>query len=475
MQETLAMLRWRKWKERSIYVISALKQSKWSSETRWNTTDILMGIADDISNWRSDDALRKWEDLKWKYLAVVHQELEQDASREKVLSDIDIAFSLWRARISWAIEERQILTEKNDYSIQDKEGSYSLMGVGEVITSQLYQTALWENIIDFSGTRPSIDSRSKKFIAWLAKLATETLEKSDATVAPWYLSGVRWWVYREVGRGYSDWTGAKTYSALRQMFPHKEFPYSMLKEFAMMSADPRIVGADKVVKIAKTSVDMLLDMCDPNGPWAPFVNRSAIMPEIFRNWGSMRIYTKDDPEWTLINEEWDPNVRGIQYVQSRPIRVVSIYSRNMNRAGYAEKVNSYFRKNNISILGINDGIGTRIDIHLAENIKEASEKRASYFQKIQEELRETLFKFEKDNETELRVDLHEKSAIYIGGQNIDFPGILTQATKILSDSKINIDSDNQVLNPTSIAFLVKRDREHDAVKALHDWFIEPKK
>ncbi len=474
MRETLAMLRWRKWKERSVYVISAFKQSKWVKEAQWNTTDILIKIADDISEWRRDDALRKWTDLQWKYVAVVNQELVQEKSLDNVLHDIDILFWIWKVRIAEAIDQKQIPTSKNDYSLLDGGTQHSLMGAGEVITSQLYQTALWENISDFSDARPPIDSRSRKFMSWLARLAIGTLERSDTTVAPWYLSGVRWWVYKEVGRGYSDWTGAKLYASLRQIFPHKAFPYSMLKEFAMMSADPRIVGADKVRKIAKTSVDMLLDTCDPNGPWAPFVNRSAIMPEIFRNGGFMRIYTKDDPEWTLIDEEWDPHVRGIQYVQSRPIQVVAIYSRNMNRAGYVERVNSFFRKNGISILGINDGVGTRIDIHLAENMKEDSDKRALHFQKIKDGLFATLFQFERDSGTELRVDLYEKSAVYIGGQEIDFPGIHTKATKILSDSDINVDGDTQVIKPTSITFLVKREHEHDAVKALHAWFIESK-
>jgi aspartokinase len=472
MRETLSILRWRRWNERSLYVISAFKQSKWSKETQWNTTDVLIKIADDISAWRRDEALWKWADLRWKYIAVVSRELAEDDSREKVLHDIDILFWIWETRIAQAITQEQKPTSKNDYTLQDGDQGYSLMGAGEVITSQLYQTALWENISDFSDTRPPMDSRSKKFMVWLRRLATEALEWSDTTVAPWYLPGVKWWVYREVGRGYSDWTGAKTYSALRQIFPRKQFPYSMLKEFAMMSADPRIVGADKVVKIARASVDMLLDMCDPNGPWAPFVSRSAIMPEIFRNGGSMRIYTQDDPEWTLIDEAWDPNAKGIQYVQSRPIQVVSIYSRNMNRPGYAEKVSSYFRKNGISILGINDGVGTRIDIHLAENMKEDPSKRTLFFQWIKQGLYETIFRFEKDRETELRVDLHEKSAVYIGGQKIDFPGIHTNATKILSDNNINVDGDTQVTNPTSIAFLVKREHEYDAVRALHKWFIE---
>lgn len=72
----------------------------------------------------------------------------------------------------------------------------------------------------------------------------------------------------------------------------------MLKKmFPLSSADPRNIK--DVEHLTHISYRLLLEMIDPSGADAGFVNRAAATPEIFRNNGSMKVYTESGNE-TLI-------------------------------------------------------------------------------------------------------------------------------------------------------------------------------
>lgn len=65
------------------------------------------------------------------------------------------------------------------------------------------------------------------------------------------------------------------------------------------------------------------------------------------------------------------------------------------------------------------------------------------------------------------LSIEDHANIYIGGENIDYPGSLAQITAILREQSINITLMMQPLHPRVVIIGVQKMDEHKALDVLH--------
>ena len=75
--------------------------------------------------------------------------------------------------------------------------------------------------------------------------------------------------------------------------------------------------------------------------------------------------------------------------------------------------------------------------------------------------------FESGSTVSPTLSIEDHANIYIGGENIDYPGSLAQITAILREQSINITLMMQPLHPRVVIIGVKKMDEQKALDVLH--------
>jgi len=141
----------------------------------------------------------------------------------------------------------------------------------------------------------------------------------------------------------------------------------------------------------------------------------------------------------------------------------------MNQEGYIERIGDFFRKYHISIDNI---VSSETSITLAVNQKDLEKVDMDL---VASDLEKDLENLEDDDgEGSVKVYHAPISEIYIGGEDIDSPGLMMHISTILAEHGINIATNMQPMNPRVVIIGVSRDREQEAVKVLHERLVESK-
>jgi aspartokinase len=478
MRQTLDMLRQRElgW-EKGIYIFSAFKDSV-SKENPWNSTDFLIGIANDIASWNKK-ALADATTLESLYTVTLTRELSGNPEKDSVLLANIAAFEELQEVIKHGQDTEQKPREENDYSIEYNGKAISLMWWWEMLVSRLYSIAMgqWLGWVDTYAQNPGtkIEDLRKE----MSQKAMTTLGSESTAFVPWYSGNLDGWVYKRVWRWYSDWTAAMMYSGIRKNFIDTDVAFMIRKLYGLSSADPRTI--ENVQIFTHMSYELLLQMIDPDGADAGFVNRAAAMPSIFRNWGQMKVYT-DAWEETLITMDGPENPpEWIQFVQNRRTQRIRIHSYNMDRNWYFAFVTDFLSRKGYSIIDdSSDATSINLMIAVKKKWKEQSneEYRASEkneYDLLCGDLQKELKEWEADEESEVDVSHESKVLIFTGGENIDKPGVLSEITRILAGAQINLWPVVQTDKPKVIVFWVDESQWVEAVKVLHNQLVEKKK
>lgn len=254
---------------------------------------------------------------------------------------------------------------------------------------------------------------------------------------------------RQYGRGYTEVTFARLAALLRadEAIIHKEFHLS--------SADPKLVGKDKVRKIGATNFDVA-DQLSNMGmeavhPKAAKTLRQAGIP--------LRIKNTFDPldAGTVISADYAPDAPRADIVTGMTgIFSLEVFDQDMvGEKGYDAAVLDALTRHSIRIVSKCSNANTIT--HYVDGSRKAL-KRAT-----------------ADIESALpdaKVSVSRVAIVSVIGADIDVPGITARALGALHDAGVSLAGLQQVSRKTDIQAVISEDDFDSAVRALHKVLVE---
>lgn len=254
---------------------------------------------------------------------------------------------------------------------------------------------------------------------------------------------------RTYDRGYSEITFSKIaeLTAAREAIIHKEYHLS--------SADPNVVGVDKVVPIGRTNYDVA-DQLSMLGMEAihPKAARGLRIKEI-----PLRVKNTFEPEHTgtLFTGDYISSEPRVEIIAGTHTFAIEVFDQEMvSTAGYEEAFLKYIRRFNGKPCG-KDMNANSIVQYVDTNLKNA--------RRIEQVL--------KDHYPTAQVSVRKVSMVSAIGSDLAVPGLLAKAVAALSEAGLNILAVHQVPRQVDIRFVVGESEYEKAVSALHGALIEP--
>ncbi len=428
-----------------IYVFSAFRTSE------YNTTSELLRVVEYCRSGNKALAKSTLDAIRSFYRATLDEEWFMDIDREKLIESL---FLSYQERIEAYFLWYQVSPEEsNDYTLD----GVSFLGAGEIITTRIYQSILFHD-----SATGSIDPAIQADYRTIPAL----LEKYSTVISPGYYAGLPGGIIGSWWRGYSDATALRIYENLKKILPEWNLTLAIRKMYPICSADPRRIDAHRVKKLDHISLKLLLEMIGTHGASGQFINQNAASPQFFENGGKLQIYTEDDPLGSIVSLSGNPSEKGILFVQSKAIHVFMITSYQFNTPWYTEHIWHFFTREGINIDNIVTS-QTEMTITVADKDLQWRE-----IHPLKEALLQSLREFESSSRISPEIRIEEYVNLYIGGENIDFPGILSRITAVLQKAVINIALMMQPLHPQVIIIGVRKSDESRAIDCLHREFIE---
>lgn len=254
---------------------------------------------------------------------------------------------------------------------------------------------------------------------------------------------------RTFDRGYSEMTFSKiaTITGAAEAIIHKEYHLS--------TADPMLVGAEKVFPLGQTNYDVADQLAN--------LGMEAIHPRaaagLRRNDIILRIKNTFEPEHkgTVILNEHNNEVPKVEIIAGTPnIWAVEFFDQEMvGNSKYRTRMNELVQESGTKVL-TKDYNANTVTFYLKGNKRRVN----SLIEKLQKAYPEA--------------DIHaEKLALVSAiGSNMKVPGLLQKAAAALTNAGINILSVHQALRQVDMMFLVSNQDYTKAVCALHEQLIE---
>ncbi|MDH6386906.1 aspartate kinase [Dysgonomonas sp. PH5-37] len=260
-------------------------------------------------------------------------------------------------------------------------------------------------------------------------------------VATGYTKGTEG-IMRAFDRGYTEVTFSKIAVQV------KAVEAVIHKEYHLSSADPNIVGVDKVVPVGYTNFIIADQLAD--------IGMEAIHPKAAKplelSGINIRIKNTFEPEHpgTLITREYispEPKVE----IVSGTNRVIAIEIHDpmmVGEVGFDLRIMQVFAKVGVSYI-LKSTNANSITVVVWDNYKS---------RELIAELEENFYK----------VVTERVAMVCVMGTNIAMPGFLYRATKVLYKKDINIECFGQSLRQVNMQFVIKREYYKDAVLALNE-------
>ena len=293
------------------------------------------------------------------------------------------------------------------------------------------------NFIDLSGwgdpVARTIDERISLALADVAS-------RREITFVTGYCKGTEG-IMREFDRGYSEVTFSKAAVAV------KASEAVIHKEFHLSSADPKIVGADKVITVCNTNFDVADQLAD--------VGMEAIHPKAAKPLEMagipLRVKNAFDPDHdgTLITKDYTCPVSKIEVVTGTDkVSILELFdTRMVAEVGSDYRIMQVLVEHGISYISKATNANT-IDLVLWDR-----DLQPEMVRKLQ-----AMFDV---------VNVIPVAIVCAIGSNIAKPGILSQATGAMAHAGINIIGVSQTARQTNMQFTVRREDFVKAQQALH--------
>jgi len=255
-----------------------------------------------------------------------------------------------------------------------------------------------------------------------------------------YTKGVEG-IMRVFDRGYSEVTFSKIAAFIK---PDEAIIY---KEYHLSSADPKIVGEENAIPISFTNYDVADQLADIG---MEAIHHKASKP-IELAGISLRIKNTFDPEseGTLFAKNYKSKDAKVEIITGADnVVIIEIQETMMiGEIGFDLEIMKIFFKHNISYI-VKSTAANSISVVILE--KEASDILIADLKNIAE-----------------KVVVEKVALVYILGSNLFKPGILADATRVLSENNINIEAISLSLKQVNIQLVVNRDSYTEAIKLLN--------
>ena len=254
---------------------------------------------------------------------------------------------------------------------------------------------------------------------------------------------------RTFDRGYSEMTFSKiaTITGAAEAIIHKEYHLS--------TADPMLVGADKVYPIGQTNYDVADQLAN--------LGMEAIHPRaaagLRRKDIILRIKNTFEPEHkgTVILNEHNNDTPKVEIIAGTPgVWAVELFDQDMvGDSKYRTNMNELVQDSGLKVL-----------------TKDYNANTVTFYLKGNKRRINTLIERLKKAYTEADISAEKVALVSAIGSNMKVPGLLQKAAAALSNAGVNILSVHQALRQVDMMFLVSNQDYTKAVQALHEQLIE---
>lgn len=252
-------------------------------------------------------------------------------------------------------------------------------------------------------------------------------------------------------RGYSEITFSTLacYLQAREAIIHKEYHLS--------SADPKVVGAQKVVPIGRTNYDVADQLSN--------LGMEAIHPRAARGMRQqsipLRIMNTFEPEHqgTLITADYISVTPRVEMIAGHAqLLAIQIFDQDMvgHRGLYESRLQELIERFRLRIMARDSNANT-LTIYAACSLKLAkrfAEQFCAHFKHAQ-------------------IESKKVAMVAAVGSDLEVTGLLAQTTQALATENIDILAMHQGMRQVDIQVIVPSDRFVDAVRALHAKLVEP--
>ena len=325
-----------------------------------------------------------------------------------------------------------------------------LAGIGEAHSAfntalKLQQEGINARFVDLTGWRDSellpLDEKLKQ--------AFDAIDLSRELPIVTGYAQCKEGLMRTFDRGYSEMTFSRTavITNAREAIIHKEYHLS--------SADPNIVGEDKVVPLGRTNYDVADQLAN--------LGMEAIHPRAASGLRKknilLRVKNTFEPEHsgTVIHNDYCSQTPKVEIIAgARNVWALEIFDQDMvGDALYAQRMNDLVLESGVRVL-TKDFNANTVTHYLKGN-----KRRINWLMdRLQGAYPDADIRVEK---------LAMVSAI---GSDLKIPGLLQKAAGALSSAGVNIQSVHQAMRQVDMMFLVSDADYGKAVKALHEQLIE---
>jgi len=255
---------------------------------------------------------------------------------------------------------------------------------------------------------------------------------------------------RTFDRGYSEMTFSRiaVITEAREAIIHKEYHLS--------SADPNIVGSDKVVPLGRTNYDVADQLAN--------LGMEAIHPRAGKGLRQqeipLRVKNTFEPEHsgTLITRDYVSGMAQVEIIAgSKGVFGIEVFDQDMQgEPGSDRKILDILTRFKVRFISKDTNANT-ITHYVSSTLK--------HVKRVVAALKEA---FPNGEITTRKVAL--VSAI---GSDMKVPGILSSSVRALADAGISVLAVHQCMRQVDIQFVIDEDNYEAAIVALHGALIEP--
>lgn len=478
------------WRKQAI-VVSAMRSNE------FNTTDKLIEI------WK-----RLW---KWDFLWVVdifdeikdfHAHLMKtifswnDIISSSVLWKCTEIFEFYRKKLDKFIKYYDISnvvlhpSSDNDYSFYVWDDRYSMIWIGEIISSKLISFVLnfklqnlkigsWvisheldlNRVICFDDVDEMNDRMVFRILSDnLAVLVIDSVNNGIIPVLPWFVWTFPEWIEKAIWRWYTDATAAALATGLSNLWNYDEVILEIQKSVKwMLSTDPRKLNDPDSAKLIQ-NIDYLtaLEIIWSRGAQAKLLHHQSLREQVQEAWVRIHLFDPFKSELgTWISIDWDENAIWVQYVWWRDhINVVSISSWKMGKWFLARVSKIIAKYVSVDIIST-----TETEITFTFDWKNWFHN--DMINAMMDDIKVDTWLWDVGIHPLEFIELvTDRALIFCVWQNMkDKVGVLAKATNALKNENVNIEFVSQGRLQRAMVFWIQSKDLNKALNALHNIFI----